>query len=71
MKDMGMIAKRLLEARAWRQTDDEWREDATRKEGGRVWKMRESVLQRKEQMKLWSMRTRLTERLKLRQDWDV
>jgi hypothetical protein len=70
-KDAGMIEKRLMEALAWRRTVDDWWEDGALKEGGRVWKMRESVLQRKEQMKLWSMRTKLTERLKLRQDWNV
>lgn len=41
MKDMGTIVKRLQEARAWRRTDDDWMEDATQKEEGRVWKMRE------------------------------
>jgi len=67
---MGTIVKRLQEARAWRRTDDDWMEDATQKEEGRVWKMRESVLRRKEQMKLRSMQTRLTERLELRQEQD-
>jgi hypothetical protein len=47
-KDAGMIEKRLMEALAWRRTVDDWREDGALKEGGRVWKMRESVLQRKE-----------------------